>query len=174
LLILSIAPWPTMRYRSRHRATDQVDAEARRIVVDREENRAAFHKLTQDSELSEWLAFRAPDNPLRVQALEGIRRLPRRQADAEELMRRGLDSFWEDVPELDLQATPVICERARHFLLERAERIEPYLPTFQWLVDQHCKCDPELAAIETAVQIYPDSPERNRVLAALTRIRQSR
>jgi hypothetical protein len=198
LLVLSIAPWPAVIYRARHRVTDQAQAEAdwkadepRRVEQARRENLAAFQKLTPASELSEWLEFRQPGNELREQALEAIRRLPRRQADAEEMMGRGLDYFWEDVARLDLTATPLICERARIFLRERArdiqpphpedpprfrlmkERVEPYLPTMQWLVDQRCECDRELAAIETAVRIYPDLPERNQVLGMLRQIRQS-
>jgi hypothetical protein len=54
------------------------------------------------------------------------------------------------------------------------ERVEPYLPTMQWLVDQHCDCDAELAALEATVRIYPDSPERSRFLSALIRIRLPR
>jgi hypothetical protein len=198
LLVLSIAPWPAVVYRARHRVADQARAEAdwkadepRRVEQARRENLAAFQKLTSASELSEWLAFRQPGNELREQALEAIRGLPRRQADAEEMMRRGLDYFWEDVARLDLTATPPICERGRLFLRERArdiqpphpedpprfglmkERVEPYLPTMQWLVDQRCECDTELAAIEGAVRIYPDSPERNQVLEMLRQIRQS-
>jgi hypothetical protein len=192
LVLFSVAPWPALVYRRRHRARDRVAAETARLERGREQNLAAFRRLSQESELSEWLAFRLPDNELRAEALQGIRRLQRRQGDAEELMRRGLDTFWEDVPNLDLMATPVICERARHFLQGRAreiqphhpenpprfalmaERVEPYLATMQWLVDKGCTCDAELAAIEAAVRGYPDSPERRHVLDALTGIRQSR
>jgi hypothetical protein len=199
VLLLSIAPWPAVAYRARHGGTDRAKAEAarkadepRRIEEERQRNLAAFHKLTSESELEEWLAFRTPGNELREQALEGIRRLPRRQGDAELMIRRRRDYFWEDMPKLDLVVTPVICEGARGFLRERAadiqpphptdppsfafmvERVEPYLPTMGWLVDQHCDCDVELAALEATVHIYPDSPERNRFLSALTRIRQPR
>jgi hypothetical protein len=199
ILLLSIAPWPAVAYRARHGGADRSKAEAarqadepRRVEEERRRNLEAFHKLTSESELEEWLRFRTPGNELREQALEGIRRLPRRQADAELMIARRLDYFWDDVPQLDLAATPVICEGARAFLRERArdiqpalpsdppsfsamvERVEPYLPTMQWLVDQHCDCDAELAALEATVRIYPDSPVRSRFLSALTRIRQPR
>ena len=199
VLLLSVAPWPAVAYRARHGAADRAKAEAvwkaeepRRLEAERQRNLAAFHKLTSESELEQWLAFRIPGNTLREQALEGIRRLPRRQADAELMIRRRLDYLWEDMPELDLVATPVICDGARAFLRQQredirparpsdppsfavmVERVEPYLPTMQWLVDQHCDCEAELAALAATVRIYPDSPERNRFLEALTRIRRPR
>ena len=192
LLLLSVAPWPALVYRSRHRAADEKDHVVGRMERERRENREAFNRLTHDSHISEWLAFRLPENELRDRALEGIRHLPRRQADAEELMGRGQDWFWEEVPLLDLQASPVVCDRGRHFLQERArdvrppdpetpprfglmsERVDRYFATFQWLVGQGCDCDAELAAVEASLRIYPDSPERNQVLAELDRIRQLR
>ena len=54
------------------------------------------------------------------------------------------------------------------------ERVDRYLATFQWLVQQGCECEAELAAVEASVRIYPDSPERTQVLAELARIRQLR
>jgi hypothetical protein len=199
VMLLSLAPWPAVAYRKRHGETDRARAEAarkadepRRIEEERQRNLEAFHQLTSESELEQWLEFRAPGNELREQALEGIRRLPRRQADAELMIARRLDYFWDDVPNLDLVASPAICEGARAFLRERVtdirplhpsdppsfafmvERVEPYLPTMQWLVDHHCDCDAELAALEATVRVYPDSPERGRFLSALTRIRQPR
>lgn len=147
IAILSIVPWPAVRYRASHRTADQARAEAqrkadepRRLEKERQQNLAAFRKLTPESELAEWLEFRSPGNELRQQALEAIRHLARRQADAEQMIQRRLDYFWDDLPEFDLAATPIICERARVFLRERAQDIQPknpdQPPQFRYLIDR--------------------------------------
>jgi hypothetical protein len=196
LVVLSIAPWPAVVYRSKHRAEDQAAARAawdadapRRAEQEREENRQKFARLTSDSPLSDWLEFRLPSNELREQALAGIRKLPRRQADAEEMMQRGLDWFWDDIPYLDLTLTPPIRDRARIFLEERirditpihpddppqftymVDRIDPYLGTLQWLVEQKCECDDQLERLDHVIRMYPTTPDGERVLAALGTIR---
>ena len=187
-----------MAYRRRHRETDRAKADAeykanepKRLEAERQQNLAEFSKLTPDSPLKDWLVFRYSSNELREQALEGIRKLPRRQIDAESMLQQGLDYFWEDFPELGLQASPIVCQRARKFILAKvqdiqpphpeappkfiymADRIEPYLPTMKWLVDHQCECDDELAALERVVRMYPESPERNKMLDALTSIRRA-
>jgi hypothetical protein len=199
ILLLSLAPWPAVAYRRHHGEADRAKAaadyqadEPKRIEAERQRNLAEFRKLTPDSPLKDWLTFRPASNELREQALAAIRKLPRRQADAELMLRQGLDYFWDDLPELDLAPSPVVCESARKFLLEKArdiqphnpadppkfaymvERIEPFLPTMKWLVEHHCECAAELAALENTVRIYPDSPERKKMLDALTGIRQKR
>jgi len=192
VLVLSLAPWPAVAYRKAHGEADRAQAvaedranEPKRIEAERQQNLALFKQLTPDSPLRDWLAFRLPSNELREQAFEGIRKLPRRQADAELMLRQGLDYFWDDWPQLNLEPSPIVCQSARKFLRERIEdlkpqnpaeppkfsymvdRIDPYLSTVKWFAEHHCGCGPELAALEEVVRSYPDSPDRNRVLNAL-------
>jgi hypothetical protein len=197
VLVLSLAPWPAVAYRKTHREADLAQAaaedranEPKRIEAERQQNLALFKQLTPESPLRDWLAFRLPSNELRDQALEGIRKLPRRQADAELMLRQGLDYFWDDWPQLNLEPSPIVCQSGRKFLRERIEdlkprnpadppnfsymvdRIDPYLATVKWFAEHHCGCEAELAALEDVVRMYPDSTDRNRVLEALSVLHQ--
>ena len=101
------------------------------------------------------------------------------------MLRQGSDYFWDDWPNLNLEASPVVCEAARKFLRERAkdiephnpaeppnfsymvDRIDPYLSTMKWLIEHRCGCEAELAALADVLRLYPDSADRNRVLQVL-------
>jgi hypothetical protein len=197
ILLLSLLPWPAVVYRKSHLADDLERAakeheanEPKRIEEERQRNLAGFRQLTPDSLLQDWLSFRSPSNELREQAFECIRKLPRRQADAELMMQQGLDYFWEDVPEMNLEVSSIVCASAHKFLRERAKelqplypadpprfanmvgRIGPYLPTIKWLFEHQCDCTAEVDAIKSTVAIYADCPERTKVLEFLQGLHQ--
>ncbi len=199
VLILSLVPVPEVADRLRNGASDRAKAQAEREVgapqraeEERQRNLAAFRKLTPASSFSEWMEFRSPTNELREQALAAIRQLPQRQAEIESLLQRGYDYLVDEVQDFDLKPTPVIGEAARRHLKQKVidltprnpaeppqfkylvERIEPSLTAIKWLVAHRSGCDGELDAIETAVRLYPDTPERNQFLAAFAAARQTR
>ncbi len=196
VLCLAISPWPSIAKRSgegdEHRAKIEAAYQAesaKRKEQDRQEKLARFQKLTYDAPLWEWRDFADPESELREQALEGMRHVKSRQADAEELLAHGLPFPMRELSNLALEATPALCESARRFLRKKADSmkpnvagappydviadlIEPYLPTMTWLTQKHCECADELDGINQIVRVYRDSPERDKFLAALDQIRQ--
>jgi hypothetical protein len=132
---------------------------------------AALARLPDDAPLWEWTRFLDPrDATVRDGVLEKIRRLGRRQADAEQMLARG-DFPLRELGSFDLEPTAPLCERARALLLARvrplvltAPRSKPYaaiagqvedaLSAMTWLVDDNCACDAESRAWEAMVSGY--------------------
>jgi hypothetical protein len=193
LLLLAAAPWPKI-LQDRHEAriaTAEANTEwevrrAQEIEDKREKLRAHFKRLGPDSPLWEWVNVVASDSEMREQAWKGIRKLARRQADAEMMLDRGWSFPILELPNLALEPTAGLCERARSFLRQRAEalhgseplpytvvapRIEIYLPAMRWLVENHCNCASDLRAVEDAIRACPDSPERQNFLEEMARLR---
>jgi hypothetical protein len=193
LLLLAAAPWPKTlqdcheaRIATAEASSDWEVQRAQEIEDKREKLRAHFERLGPASPLWEWVDVVASDSEMRKQAWEGIRKLTRRQADAEIMLDRGWSFPMLELPNLALESTAGLCERARSFLRQRAEalhgpepppytvvapRIEIYLPAMRWLVENHCNCASELRAVEDAVGAYPDSPERRKFLEEMARLR---
>ncbi len=195
ILILSLVVWPEYVYRARHGREDQAKAEAeykasepQRVEVARQESQIALNKLDDKTPLRDWLEFTGPENELRGQAFEKIRHLTRRQADAEILFRQGFTYLQRDLPELDLQATPPVCEGSIRYFREKLgdlrpridnpppfaavqEFIQPYMPGLRWMVEHRCDCGAVLDELESAVRRYEDSPERRRFLEDVAALR---
>lgn len=195
LVIVSLAPWNAVMERQAHRGERQRAAQAR--VAERQlreeeqrraENLARFRGLTNESPLWDWIDFAAKDHELREQALERIRLLPRRQADAELMLRRGQSSPLVELPNLDLQPTPALCHAAREYLLDHARsmrptvqtpppfhlvayRFEVYLPGIRWLAKNGCDCGGVVKALEGTVTAYPPSRDREEFLLRLAGVR---
>jgi hypothetical protein len=191
ILALSIAPWPLVSARSRAGAEQRarVEAnwkveEAKQREAEQQENRQKFERLNADSPLWEWMLFTVGDNQFREQALQGARRSPRRQADAEEMLANGHDFPLRELPRLDLQATPKFCELSRTLLQKHAEdwrttvpeppqyavraaSIERYFPAMEWLLQHRCDLSQPIASLMQTVRGYPQAADRDRFLAAL-------
>lgn len=199
LLGLAVAPWPVQIYRSRYGDRDRARAiaewkaaEPRRLAEEQRKAGAAFEKLNQNSPLEDWLAFAAPGNELRARALEGIRRLERRQSDAEAMLQRGRNWIVRDFPEFGLQATPELCEGTRRCLRELivemrpnpnnrgpihftdAARIQEYKAGMEWAVAHGCRFDAELSQLTTTTRLYRDTPERAKFLDFVARLGRAR
>jgi hypothetical protein len=128
----------------------------------RQENEARFQGLTPDSSLWDYL------NPQRIpdgrdeQALAGARQVKSRQTDAVLLLREGKVHWLPQLSQLDLAATPALCEAFGAGLLKEAtgpgydlnvgEDLERQLPNLKWLVGEHCNLDDGLAAAETVIR----------------------
>jgi hypothetical protein len=194
VLLLAALPWPSLlahRARvaeQRQRLGEQAEREeTERQRLDREEWTARFEKLPADAPLWQWRDFTTHGPELRERALVAIRRLPDRQAQAEDLLVHGLDFPIRELPALDLEATPSLCEKARAFLREKLKQIspavpgrpwnwenaavDPYLPGIEWLLSNGCDCGREVSDLEAAVRLYPTDADRDRTLAALERLR---
>jgi hypothetical protein len=195
LAILSILPIPSV---VRHEIAEaEMRAEwARKARIEyedraskeREEWRAKFRVLPPGAPLWEWRPFTEHGEELRLKALEGIRRLASRQADAEQLLELGLNFPMLYMAQMNLELTPALCERARKFLRGRLasisppvpgrpyswekDSVDPYLSSMEWLLLHGCACSPEVAQIETAVRAYPGAQDRDRTLSVLERMRK--
>jgi hypothetical protein len=197
ILLLTLAPLPAARAKSRAAAKNRaaIDLQAaadltREQEQRQQENLATFAKLKPDSPLWEWMPFTFDSNPLRDTALAGARNLVTRQEDAEALLERGHWFPLVEIEHLDLHATPRFCELARQHLDKEAlawrttaesppeysvsvGQLEKYHPAIEWLTDRHCNLDSALATTIQTIQIYPASPERDRYLAELVRLKQA-
>ena len=162
LLCIALVPFQQMR----GAVGDQMEAA-------RAKNAADFAKLTTDSPLWEWVPFlAAPDQTLVSNAVDRIRRLERRQSDAELMLDRG-DFPLGRLGAFDLTPTPALCEKARNLLRQRAAALtlkEPDSRPFKdiavavsdavsamtWLIDYDCPCAAEAQIWETMVKAYRD------------------
>jgi lipoprotein NlpI len=152
----------------------------------RQANLARFQRLNADSPLSDWQEFIGKGNDLEKQAVAIVRTMPRRQADAEAMLRVGEPFPMYHVSELDLAVTPAFCTGAGDYLTKNAENhhpsspdqryvfasehFDPWLPTMAWLISKDCNLDAAVAAMQKAVRAYPEAPERDKALTLLERL----
>ena len=196
VLVLTLAPLPLFAMRSKlinERAKASSRAEASALVdqeeAERQRNLAGFKRLTLDSHMREWAKFARSGNTLRDQALDGIRGLAHRQADAEQMLDERSDFVLLELPHLALEPTPGLCEKARKFMRGYAAvsrpriaspppysiieaKIELYLPAVEWLSARGCRCDAELSDFENLVMAFADSTVRQQVVAKIQRMRK--
>jgi hypothetical protein len=130
-------------------------------------------KLAADAPLWDWTPFLATRSDIkRDEVIFRIRKLARRQADAEAMLDRG-DFPLGFLADFDLKPTPAICDKARALLMRRVEplvlakpRSKPYADIAQqvadavsamdWLVGMGCSCNKESFAWETMAKAYRD------------------
>jgi hypothetical protein len=158
-----------------------------------------FEQLNQESHLKAWIKF-TDDPALRDKVIAGARTLPRRTAEAIEILtdknqesgRFRLLRIW---PGIDLEPTPALCAAATkeigpslkgvyrpgagdtplHYydLLSRLGVGNP-LATLVWLAEHGCDVGEQLRDAEAAVRAYQDSPGRAAMLATLARLQGGR
>jgi hypothetical protein len=137
----------------------------------REKYDADFARLPVDAPLWDYAPFLdTPDETKKAAVLARIRRLERRQSDAELMLDRG-DFPLRFLGGIDLDPTPTVCEKARGLLRQRVQLLipkapdrEPYskaanevsdaLTAMQWLVGYGCSCDEESLAWENMANAY--------------------
>ena len=195
MLVLTIAPLPLA----------SLDAWT---YPDREPERTAkFLRLTPDSTLVDYLAF----TDRREEWFEGVRRVKSRQTDAVMLLQEGLLKnrySWKERPQfewlssnlwdLDLEATPSLCEAFHEVLRDETAKIDPIslsrghgplsgfdalddvwrqLRTIEWLASKHCDLSDTLTYIETKLRTLPPSSFSNvqvtYILNTLATLRQT-
>jgi hypothetical protein len=163
LLCLSIFAFQHVR----QSAIDQIDAA-------NEKYRADLDKLPADAPLWDWLPFLDTRNAtLQDDLLARMRKLPRRQSEAELMLERG-DFPLQYLGSLDLTPTPAVCDRARALLARQVEPLvlkspnsKPYadiaiqvsgaLSAMRWLVGYGCDIDAQSLAWETMAKAYRDT-----------------
>jgi hypothetical protein len=124
-------------------------------------------------------AYQAPP------VVEEQRELPRTQAALEDLLRHGMTYVVRDLPELSLEATPVVCEGVRKAIRDlikdmrpdpangvapyftRASPVLEYQQGLQWAVEHGCACRAELDELKSVVMQYRETAEREKFLAFL-------
>jgi hypothetical protein len=195
VLALAILPWPSVSQRSRESAARQVEnqaaarqAEKAALDTARQESLAKIQALDPGTDLFHWLEFTDAKKGVREEAFAAIRNLMDRQKQSEDLIAQGVFMPLIELPNLDVEATPVIVQayKARLLDLARSNRredartviygwiasqVDPYQPVIQWMAERHCGCAGEVAALEDVVRSYADSPGREQALAALEKAR---
>jgi hypothetical protein len=196
LVLLSLLPWPSaiaMIQRNAiadaewRAAQKRANEEASQAESSLEQARlAALRAFPADASLSRWIPYTAEKSAtVREEARAGIRKLTRRQDEAETMLGQGDERVLREVPYLDLAPTALLCDRARKVLSKQAEhlrptvsdpppfsdvlwQIAPYLPAMEWLAEHGCGCQNEIAVLKESIRRYPDSMERAQFLDRLT------
>jgi len=195
VLVLAILPWSSVAQRSSESAAlaaeNQAAAQqAEKAALDaaRQENLAKIQALGPETDLWHWMQFTDPKKGVREEAFAGIRKLGDRQKQAEDLISQGSFGPLIELPNLDVEPTPVIVKAHKARLLElaksnqredartviyawMAKEVEAYLPSIQWMSERHCGCAAEVAALETVVRSYANSAGQQQCIAALEKAR---
>lgn len=197
VLILALAPLPAAyRQLVGDRAARIESAKARDEWKEREgkRNRAAnLEKLkimTPDMPLTDWYPLLDEEGGVTAEAFEALRHIERRQADIEFLLTNGVMRAMTLLPDLDLRATPELCDAARTFMLKSAKssRVRPKQDpreyrgsdlegsagAIRWLQAHGCNCDEGLAALEASVRSHLDSRDRQAALALVAALREKK
>jgi hypothetical protein len=135
---------------------------------------ADLAKLPDDAPLWDWVPFFNTRNATKVEeSLGRIRKLDRRQADAELMLERG-DFPLGFIGRLDLTPTPALCDKARALLRKRvallalavpdskpysdiAVQVEEAATAMEWLVGYDCDATPESLAWQDMTRNYRGS-----------------
>jgi len=154
VLLLCVAIFPLQQ--ERNKFVDELMAKRAKFAED-------FAKLPADAPLWDWVLFLNQPDQTRVEAtLKGIRKLARRQSDAETMLERG-DFPLGFLGRIDLMPTPTLCDSARASLRKQAAALvlktpnsKPYVDVFwpvnlaladmRWLMGHDCNCDAEAQA----------------------------
>ncbi len=130
VLVLSLATVPGMIEREKtveaHRKAIPFISDEERREQRRQERLTRFEQLTPTSPLDEYLQFLGHGDELRDRAVNSVRLVENRQAEAEAMLRSnyGLD-IVRNLSVLDLRATPEFCMAANGYLRKRAEDARP-------------------------------------------------
>lgn len=162
VICAAIVPFDKVR-----NAADERDA----AVIEKYE--ADYAKLPADAPLWDWVPFFDSRNSTKVnEILERIKKLDRRQSDAEAMLARG-DFPLRFIGALDLTPTAALCDGARALLRKRVEPLvlavpesKPFravafevsdaLAAMKWLIGYDCDATAEVAAWETMAKAYKD------------------
>ena len=193
VLLLSAVPWIALSQRSSERAEVRTQQQQLPVISDEERRaqatrdwQARFEGLTPDSSFGDYLDYIKPGSPFRQRALEEARLVTDRQEQAEKLIRDGMLVWLGDLWQLDIAPTPSLCDAFAARLQKEAEEdrgkgsywvvveyLEIHLENLKWLASAHCDLKDAIAAVETTARGYPETPQRDRFLAALAQLPQS-
>ena len=184
-MILTIAPVPLSAIDAQTYAARQMERQeqASPARIEREKAKAReraiarFQALTPDTALSDYLdaldsyTHYAPDEAGHEETLAKGRRIKSRQADVVTLLKEWKIGRLEELWNLDIAATPAVCEAYRDALRRQAGEINPtsikfgperlierQLPNIEWLVKEHCDLFDVLAFTEIWIRELCDKP----------------
>jgi hypothetical protein len=149
-----------------------------------------LQKFDEETKLYEVERFARPGSPVRKEALEVMRHLPNREADAILQLQGESSSMLYLFPDIDLQPTPQLCNAAREYLHRAVQhRLAGSSPTgnsfvgsefgeaiegIRW-VSENCGCDAQLAELEAYARAQDQSaPDVQKFLAALTATKEDK
>ncbi len=152
----------------------------------REQALAKLREMTAGQPVEEWASLLKPENGVRAEAIQALRKIDRRQEDIEQLARWN-GSFLALVPELDLKLTPLLCSAIQDFIWNRAfarqlqgergqrfytdEDDDTIVSTIGWFQSRGCDCGPSLDKYAADIrQSFKDSPERRAFLDVLSKL----
>ena len=153
-------------------AYDTMRAEQERVSAEyRERDEAKFAALGPDSPLRDYLEYLNGSDARARQAMEGARHARSRQADAVALLRErdrmvDMRELWQ----LDIAATPALCDAYGAVLRKTALKIDPaygnrlgeaidlefQLPNLKWL-SRHCDLRAVLTDLAARLRVVRDS-----------------
>jgi hypothetical protein len=191
VLLLALAPGPALYSAVTGARAARIGLEQQRVQEGQRLRAANLEKLktmTPEMPLPYWYPLLDEEGGVRAEALEEVRKVPRRQADIEFLLTNGVLMAMMLLPELDLQARPELCQAANTFMVNaaRGSRVRPkqepreYRPGgdleasvagVRWLQAHGCDCDEGLAAMEASVRTFLDTPERKAALTTIAELR---
>jgi hypothetical protein len=127
--------------------------------------------MTPEMPLTDWYPLLDEEGGVTAEAFEALRHIERRQSDTEFLLVNGVSRAMMLLPELDLKATPELCEAARTFMLKSAKgsRVRPRQDPREYRGSDAespwtgfagsrahgCNCDEGIAALEASVRSLP-------------------
>lgn len=133
--------------------------------------------LPDDTAIAAFLAYvdmppgKAAD--FRGAAIARMKAIPGRQQEIEDLLNQLDPRMLSALRDLDLKMTPSLCEAARKCAQNVAGKLKPsdpvpafdsvettfndYSQRLAWMVDNGCDCRREIAGLEQAARLYPES-----------------
>ena len=155
----------------------------------RAENLPKLQAMAPESPLQDWFPFLDETSGVHPEALEAVRHLERRQTDIQDMLGWGVPIAMTLLPDLDLKATPELCNAARNYLIKSAKEsrvrpkqdpreyraggyVEDSLAAIRWLIANGCDCDDAVAAMQASVETFIETPDRKAALVALAALRR--
>jgi hypothetical protein len=195
ILFLTVPIWSAVYYYkivepNRQAAAYQAEmADPVKKAERREKALAKVQAMTADQPVEQWASLLEPENGVRAEAIEALRKVDRRQEDVEQLARHN-STFLGAVPELDLKLTPLLCSAIQDFIWNRAfvrqlqgergqrfradESDDAIASTIGWFQSRGCDCGPSLDKYaEDIRRSFKDSPERQAFLEVLAKLKQA-
>lgn len=184
LALQAARPDPVREARLEAERKARQDEEERQAKAQREADAARFAKLGPDSSLKDYLDY-AQSGAHAAEARRAMRLVKSRQADAAALLQAGRILDLPDLLELDVDATPELCQaygaalsgaatavdkRVRSDYLTAAIELERQLPNIEWLVGERCDLVAPLGRLEANVRAVSDSSRMTKFADTLAKL----
>jgi hypothetical protein len=145
-----------------------------------------LRKIDEDTTLNDLEHLTRGDSPVKADALEAMRHLPARQAQAEKALMYEYSGILPLLPQIDIQPSPALCSAAKEYLRKQIAFqkkqfpaptgsmlavLEEGLPGVAWMAT-HCDCTAELDQLDELVKGQLDSPTTTKFREALAAMRK--